>query len=118
MNHNSLEKHYKNFTPCNICNYKWKYGLNIVQFNCSLNNTPCFSGYFKEWADPTMELMAMCFCLLPVTGSDLNFLLHREEYSLDFVLFSVLCGHFVIKNQLLSKMASGISPPGQPGFKI
>ena len=29
----------------------------------------------------------MCFCLLPVTGSDFNFLLLREEYSLDFCSF-------------------------------
>ena len=29
-------------------------------------------------ADPTMELTAMCFCLLPVTGLNLNFVLPRE----------------------------------------
>ena len=64
-----------------------------------------------------MGLTAMCFCLLPVIGSDLNFLLHREEYSLEFCSFLYFVD-ILIKNQLFSKMASGISPPGQPSFKI
>ena len=87
MDSNSLEKCWKNFTPGNICNYKWKYSLNIVQFNCSLDNRPWHSGYCKERVDPAMELTAMCFCLLPVTGSNLNFLLPREVCLCDF-------GHF------------------------
>ena len=73
LNHIFLEKHWKKFTPLNFSNYKQKYSLNIVQCNCSLNNRPCFSGCFKEWADPVMEPMAICFCLLPVTGSRFEF---------------------------------------------
>ena len=32
----------------------------------------------------------MCFCLLPVTGSDLNFLLLREVYLCNFGHFNSL----------------------------
>ena len=65
-----------------------------------------------------MELTAMCFCLLPVTGSNLNLFLLREvvkkrilENLCDFV-------DFLYPKLVKLKMASGLSPPGQPGFKI
>ena len=37
----------------------------------------------------------MCFCLLPVTGSDLNFLLLREIFLVQFWTFLIVFGHFV-----------------------
>ena len=61
---------------------------------------------------PAAELTSMCFCLPPVTDSDLNFVLDAKQRALRFhYIFTFLLGFsFHIFTDI--KMASGSAPTG------
>ena len=60
----------------------------------------------------------MCFCLLPVTGSNLNLFLLREVVTKRILANLCVFVDFLRLKLAELKMASGLSPPGRPGFKI